>query len=85
MRRLHGDSQISRAKEGAGEVVKRIVAAGSSIEVQPAGPLPFQAVAEMIATDDHSHNVNHHLSCGNSFFWAVGGRSSKRLIRYSER
>ena len=27
----------------------------------------------MTKTDDHSHNVNHHLSCGNSFFLGRGG------------
>ena len=58
IRRLHGDSEISGGKEAAGQVVKQIVAAGSSIEVQPAGVLPFHAVAEMIAeAEDAAENV----------------------------
>ena len=63
IRRLHGDSEISRAKEAAGQVVKRIVAAGSSIEVQPAGALPFHVVAEMIAeAEDAAENVARLIS-----------------------
>ena len=48
IRRLHGDCEINRAKEAAGRVVKRTVAAASAVDVQPAGPPPFAAIAELI-------------------------------------
>ena len=63
VRRLRGDSEISSAREAAGRVVKRIIAEGSSIEVQPAGSLPFHAVAEMIGqAEGASGNVARLIS-----------------------
>ena len=62
-RRTHDDPEISHAKEAASQVVKQIVAAGNSIGVQPAGALPFHAVAEMIAeAEDAVENVARLIS-----------------------
>ena len=84
IRKLHGDSEISRAKKAAGQVVKRIVVAGSSIEVQPAGALPFHAVAEMIAeAEDAAENVARLISA-SAYSAKVVSAEAYRFRRFRE-
>ena len=84
IKRLHGDSQISRAKEAAAQVVKRIVAAGSSIEVRPAGSLPFREVAEIIAeAEDAGENVARLISASAYSAEAVSAEAY-RFRRFGE-
>ena len=84
IRRLHDDYQIGRAKEAAGNVVKRIVAAASSIEVQAAGRLPFQTVAEMIPeAEDAAENVARLISTSAYSAEAVSA-AAYRFRRFGE-
>ena len=84
IRRLHGDCEITRAKEAAERVVKQIVAASSSINVQPAGPLPFLAVAEMIGeAEDAADNVARLISASTYSAKAIS-REAYRFRRFGE-
>ena len=84
IRRLHGDSQISSAKEAARQVVKRIVAAASSIEVQPAGLLPFPAIAEMIPEAEDASGSVAHLISTSAFSAKVVSSEAYRFRRFRE-
>ena len=82
--RLHGDCEINRAKEAAGKVVKRIVAAGSAVDVQPAGALPFAAIAELIEeAEDAAENIAQLISASAYSAEAVS-REAYRFRRLGE-
>ena len=84
IQRLHGDSEISGAKEEAARVVKRIVAAGTAVELQPAGALPFAAIAEMIVeAEDAAANVARVISASAYGAEAVSGEAY-RFQRFGE-
>ena len=84
IRRLHSDCEITRAKEAVGRVVKRILAASSSIDVQPAGALPFLAVAEMIGeAEDATDNVARLISASTYSATAIS-RAAYRFRRFGE-
>ena len=81
---LHGDSEINSAKEAAARLVKRIVDAGSSIEVQPAGPMFFRTVAELIPeAEDAAENVARLIST-SGFEADVVAAEAYRFRRFAE-
>ena len=84
LRKLESDSDISRAKKAAGEVVKRIVTAGSSIEVQPAGALPFGALAEAIAEAEESAAKVEQLIAASEYGATAVSRASYPFRRFGE-
>ena len=84
LRRLESDADISRAKKAAGEVVKRIVTAGSSIEVQPAGALPFGALAEAIAEAEESTAEVEQLVAASGYGATAVSRASYPFRRFGE-
>ena len=60
---VENDAIVQAGKVSIGKRIEEIVAAGSAMEVQPAGPLPFDAVAEELATVAASvDDVAQHLT-----------------------
>ena len=84
IRNLHGNSEINSAKEAAARLVKRIVEAGSSIEVQPAGSLSFRTVAELVPeAEDAVENVARLIST-SGFQAEVVAAEAYRFRRFAE-
>ena len=84
LRRLEGDAEIGRAKKAAEEIVKRAVSAGSSIEVQPAGALPFGALAETIAEAEVATGKVAQLISASAYGEEAVSRVSHQFRRFGE-
>ena len=54
---VENDDVVRVGKVSIGKGIKEIVAAGSAMEVQPSGALPFDGVAEKVATVETAVNV----------------------------
>ena len=84
LRRLESDSDLSRAKEAAGEVVKRIVSAGGAIEVQPAGALPFGALADAIGEAEKLAAEVEQIIAASGYGASAVSRASYPFRRFGE-
>ena len=82
IRRLHSEGEISRAKEAVGRVVKRILAAASSIDVQPAGALPFLAVADLIGEAESATVDVARLIAASPYSAEAVSREAYRFRRF---
>ena len=82
--KIEGDADIVRAKRAAAEIVERAVSAASSMEVQPAGALPFGALAETVAKAEEASEAVSQVISASGYGERAVSHASYQFRRFAE-